>query len=161
MNELRKLVDGHEAYPPSELLWRQLIDLIQKKNTKTNRLLRIKEQMEKEVNRYRPSLPEPVISRFYYNDCYYYLDPKGKIYEMDNDNPMVGNQVGEIRGNEVILEKETIKTLEEVEADPQELYEEKYYVSAQSKNVYRGFHPQHPYVYHVGHLSNRGKIDLI
>jgi hypothetical protein len=167
MNDLRKLLDSNEAYPPSQELWKDILKLAGKRGGKSHdeKILELQEQMRREANKYRPGLPEPEVARFMYNDKFYYLDGKAQIYDMDDDNPMVGNLAGEIRqeGDKivVIIRGERVKEFnpEGLEMKELEMYGKKYYTNG--RDVYTGLHPKHKYVHKMGVLNASNKIMLL
>lgn len=165
--ELRKLVEGNETYPPSEMLWKHVVMLAEKKTEKST-FNNLQEQMKREANKYRPSLPEPKVSRFHHDGKYYYLDANNRIYEIDEENPIVGNLVGEISGDKVIINKEEVYKIPkvivsekkiEIKVEGKIIDEKMYYVDDERK-MYRGFHINHPYVVMIGKLTSCGKIDI-
>ena len=159
--DLRKLIDGHQDYPPSEALWKQLVNLIEAKNTKENRYQQLKDRLRRETEHCSVSLPEPVIARFHHQGQYYYLDPKGNIYQLDDENPIVGNLVGHVLdGADVIIHNQSVFKIPEISISAKELYQREYYLDA-NKGVYKAFHPNHPFIYQVGTLTPSGKIKAL
>lgn len=163
---LRKLIAGNEEYPPSEDLWRQILYHL-KKRSDQKKFRQIKQQLQQEVEQYRPALPEPILIRFYHLGEYYFLDGKNQIYQTDPGNPMVGNLVGQINppdlpnqpNYQVVINQKVVHTLPEHKVKERKIHNRTYYVNS-NDHVFRGLHPQHPYIYSMGKLNQEGKIEL-
>lgn len=170
---LRKLLEDQEEYPPSETLWQQIINLAKKKTT-TDDFNTIQQKMIGEMRQmqggdneyYKPSLPEPMLSRFFYKGEYYFLDGKDQIYKTDPSNPLVGNLVGQIIKStdpealfEVIIDGKPIHKIKPIRVKPKELYGRHYYMDG-GRNIYRGLHSQRDYIHKIGTFSMEGKIIL-
>lgn len=162
--QLRKILDGNEAYPPSEDLWLQIVGLA-KMSREDGKIKTIQQRMKREVEIYKPNLPEPVLSRLFFKGIYYYLDGKNNLYKPDGGNPLVGNHVGQIRKNiendcfEVVIDGEVHHTIENKTATEQVIHEKHYYVDLENK-VFRGLHPQLNFIYQIGSLNKHNKIEL-
>ena len=166
ISTIRKLLEGNEAYPPSEDLWGQIIRATKKPHPEKEMWV-IQDKMKRETNTYKPSLPEPTVSRFFYQGEYYFLDDKNQIYKTDPGNALVGNQVGSIymdpsNPNEfhVKIGNNVIHTIRGITVKPTEIHKKSYYID-DLKQVYQGIHPKHPYLYQIGTLNSGGKIELI
>lgn len=163
MQALQKLVEGNEDYPPSIILWNQMLELIKEEKQEDN-LEIIQAEIEREINRYKPGLPEPLLARVFYDGKYYYLDPRGNLYRSDPGNPMVGNLVGSIHTNDkdetvVTIDKRDVLILPQFDFEERQIYSKKYYLDS-SRGVYRGLHPGQKLVYRIGKLNQEGKIEL-
>lgn len=171
---LRKLLEGNTEYPPTEELWKQLIYHIVVKKEERKDIEKINMQLKHEVEQveqYKPSLPEPILVRFYYQGEYFFIDGKNQIYQMDGSNPLVGILVGNIynendekdeKGNSVYkvrLHKKEICKLTNMNVELKKIHDRDYYVD-KDKNVYRGMHPQTSLIYSIGKLNKDGKIEL-
>jgi hypothetical protein len=158
INNLAKIIEGNELYPPSEEIWKKVIGLVRKKEDMT--IIELQTKMKNEMDRFKVGLPEPELARFFYDGNYYFLDSYMNIYEQDGDNPLIGNLVGKIEDNTIkIKDKETIilKSLNVVE---KELYNNKYYMD-DNNFIYKGFHPKLAYIHKIGKLGNGNKIVLL
>lgn len=167
MNTLRELLEGNESYPPSEVLWQQMLDII-KEQAKPQELSTIQERILREREQYKPPLPEPLLARVYHQGIYYYLDPRGNLYQGDPGNALVGNLVGRIEQIEdengdmvtrVMVKNKDLLDIPTKKVDKCEMYQRTYYKDDQNR-MYRGLHPQQPYVYLVGKLNSEKKIEL-
>jgi hypothetical protein len=164
MIALRKMLNSEDtSYPPSETLWRTVLEMVNPKKDDKSRQDEIDDirlRMQRETSRYKPSLPEPVLARFQHEGFYYYLDPKGSIYEMDNDNPLVGNLVGEVKHDEVHIKGQLIHTIPHIKVYQKSIHETTYYID-DKRQAYRGFHPNLKSVFLVGTLNEYDKIKLL
>lgn len=156
---IRNLLEGNEEYPPSEDLWMQLLNIVHQPTRKT-----IQEQMTSEEKSFRPALPEPEVARFFYQGEYYFLDSHGQIYQTDPANPLVGNLIGAIEktNNSTLQAKingKVVHVLSEHSVKRKEIHKNTYYLD-ETRQVYRGLHPKHPFIYSIGSLNNEGKIEL-
>ena len=169
MNLIRELIGGKREYPPSEEVWQQILDVLDEK-AQPESLAAVQERIRRETNRYKPSLPEPLLARVYHHGVYYYLDPRNNLYEGDSGNVLVGNLVGHIKEEidpetkksviKVFLKGQELMAIPRIDVEESEMYGRMYY-KTEDKKVYRGLHPGHNYIYLVGKLNHENKISLI
>jgi hypothetical protein len=159
---IRKLLEGNEAYPPTEDLWGQIVRAT-KKPSPEKEMWVVQDKIRRETNTYKPALPEPTVARFFYQGEYYFLDDRNQIYKTDPGNALVGNHVGEIyqeNGDfQVKINGNVIHTIKGRPVKATEIHKKSYYID-DLKQVYQGFHPKHPYLYQIGILNSNGKIEL-
>lgn len=166
MNALRQILEDHHTYPPSEQVWKEILDLAAEQKPA---LESIQARMRKETERYKPSLPEPLLARFYHQGVYYYLDARNNLYQHDPGNALVGNLVGclKLTTNEdnkpvikVIVRDQTISEIPQVSVSEKEMYHRTYYLGDR-KRVFRGLHPQRNLIYMIGRMNSENKIELV
>lgn len=159
---IRKLLEGNEAYPPTEDLWGQIVRAAKKPSPEKEMWI-VQDKMKREAKTYKPSLPEPTVARFFYQGEYYFLDDHNQIYKTDPGNPLIGNHVGHITRDDqvfnVTIGGKIIHTIKGHGVKETEIHNKKYYID-DLKQVYQGIHPKHPYLYQIGILNISGKIEL-
>lgn len=161
MNSFYELIVSNEEYPPPEHVWRRIVDFAKDKATKSEKIKTVLHEMETSYDKYKPKLPEPMLVKVSFKNHIYFIDHRNYIYTIDKNSPMVGNKVGEIKNtNEVWIQGELVHTIPNVEVKHKELYEKNFYVNQSTNAVYKGVHPKHNYVHHIGKLAASNKIVL-
>lgn len=168
MEALREILSDNQTYPPSSVVWQQILELATERTPEQN-IASVQARMRREADRYKPALPEPQLARFYHHGMFYYLDARQNIYKHDDGNALVGNLVGLIKEAvdpvsaqtswDVIINKEVVMSIPKLNVKEMDLYHRTYYVDDQ-KSTYRGLHPQLKFIHLIGKLTDENKIIL-
>lgn len=181
--KLRKLLEKehNQEYPPSEDLWKTILQITLKpKEENLDQQLKIlRARAKHEEDLYKPNLPEPLVTAFYHQRKLYYLDSHMQVYQTDPGNPLVGNLVGKLQPNpenpkklDFILntdksnhqdgdtqDNQSEFTITTTKVKKKTMHNKVYYTDLEHK-IYRGLHPNLNLIYHVGELTEEGRIKL-